>query len=529
MELRAHQREDFERYKDEKIIPLMWECGVGKTITLIRIAYYKYQKGEIDSLLLIAPNGVHYQHFRDIPYYMPEGASYSLICFGGRRGATQFKPQAGNEWLCVVTVNVDTFSTPAKWKPIVEWANSRKTFIALDEASSIKNVKSKRTERILYEFNEIKRKGRVITSSVPKGPCRAVMTGTPVTNGSADVWPIYEFLQPGFFNMNHWTFNNYYGMHTVIHVQAGAGHTRDIQVLLNEDKWNAIKDTASYDMARYLFGVSEDTFNTVHAQEFYQGPYKHADELKAKIDPVTSFRRLDECNDMPEQTFIKRLLTMDTAVQNAYNDMKKHLITEYEGKTAEAANKITALIRLQQITSGFISTKTYEADEEGDLLPNEITWLGKTNAKLERLYADVEESAKPLIIITRFTAEASRIYDDLKNKYKTCLMTGWKREGTIEGFQNGAYEIMVANIKVVSKGFNLQNAHVMLFYSNTFSLEDRIQSEGRIWRMGQQEKCVYIDYEYDSTVDAVIVSALRNKRGLLDFIMDKPLERLIGD
>jgi hypothetical protein len=129
------------------------------------------------------------------------------------------------------------------------------------------------------------------------------------------------------------------------------------------------------------------------------------------------------------------------------------------------------MIRLQRITSGFLCSKSTEFDEEGDLLPNKITWLGKTNTKLERLYTDLEECAKPARILTRFTAEASRIYEDLKGKYQTCPMTGWLTEGTIEVFK-------------------LQNAHVVLDYSNTFSLENRIQSSGRIWRLGQKNKCL---------------------------------------
>jgi SNF2 family DNA or RNA helicase len=155
---------------------------------------------------------------------------------------------------------------------------------------------------------------------------------------------------------------------------------------------------------------------------------------------------------------------------------------------------------------------------EEDVLPDEIKWIGSTNPKLEALYRDVAEVERPVIIITRFTAEAARIFDDLSKQYHCCLMTGWKRVGTIEEFQQGKYDVMVANSSVVARGFNLQNSHTILFYTNTFSLETRLQSEGRIFRIGQTHPCDYIDYTYEDTVDEKIVGALSMKRNLLDYI-----------
>jgi SNF2 family DNA or RNA helicase len=106
-------------------------------------------------------------------------------------------------------------------------------------------------------------------------------------------------------------------------------------------------------------------------------------------------------------------------------------------------------------------------------------------------------------------------------------MTGWKRVGTIEEFKDGKYDVMVANSAVIGRGFNLQNSHVIQFYSNTFSLETRLQAEGRIFRLGQQYPCEYIDYCYPGTVDEKITAALKMKRNLLDYIRGADMKDVI--
>jgi superfamily II DNA or RNA helicase len=541
-ELFQHQKTDFERYKDETAIALFHEMGCGKTATILRIAGYKFKKGDIDALLVIAPNDVHCQWGHEqIPLWLD--CPYDIQCLFGRGGAKQAYPfDNDTEFLQVVCVNIDTFSTPQKWKDIVEWANSRKTFIVLDEATVIKNVSAQRTQRVLYQFNDVIMRKKTILASKPKSVARAILTGTPVTNGPFDLWAMCEFLQPNYFNRNWYSFQAHFGMFTTI-----MANDRVVKIPLTEEWWHVIKGMVSFYEANEVTGCSEDTFNTVHSQSKYEGPYKHADELRELIKPIASFKLLKDCIDMPPQNFICKELTMNDALDKCYNDMVTELIAEYEGHVATAKSKLTVLIRLQQITSGFICDKTFGQDDDTDIenddddrirrlygltddediLPNEIQWIGSSNPKLDMLYRDLDELAKPAIVITRFTAEADRIFTDLQGKYRTCLMTGWKRVGTIEEFKDGKFDVMVANSSVIARGFNLQNSHAMLFYSNTFSLETRLQAEGRIFRIGQTEPCEYIDYTYTETVDEKIVFALKMKRNLLDFIRSVEVKELV--
>jgi len=541
--LYEHQQEAVEYFDTKTEIALFFEMGVGKSATVLAIAANKFKRKEIDALLIVAPNDVHVQwHKEQLPLWL--GVPYESQCLFGRGGARQ--PYAFDddpEILQVVCINIDTFSTPQKWKDITDWANSKQTFIVLDEATVIKNVNAQRTQRMLYEFNKTLRKGKSIIASQSNSVARAILTGTPVTNGAMDLWAMMEFLKPNFFNRNWYSFQSYFGMFT--RMQVG---DREINVPLTEEWWEGIKKCTTYGEAHAICGCSEDTFNVVHSQDSYQGPYKHADELKELIKPVSRFKLLVDCVDMPPQIYNTSNIEMSTDQRSCYDSMVKEFIAEYDGHSMTALNKLSVMIRLQQISSGFIYDNSKLIDEDGevdttdeflrmwnsvgedyDVTPDDpIRWIGTSNPKLEALYRDVEELAKPIIIITRFTAEAARIYNDLNGKHSCCLITGWKRVGTIEEFKEGKYRVMVANIAAIARGFNLQNSHVMCFYSNTFSLELRLQAEGRIFRLGQESTCQYRDYSNNDSVDEKIVSALLLKRNLLDYIRKADPKELVA-
>lgn len=539
-----HQAEAVERFRDTEEAALFFEMGCGKSVTLLRIAEAKYNKGEIDSLLVVAPNDVHRQWFDELVSGVdPDGtgAVYREVmcpveaqCVGGRTGQPELYPFTEPDALHVVTVNVDTFSTPKKWEGLVSWARGCKCMLALDEATAIKNPLAKRSQRLLYSFNEVRRRGRYIVSSekLPGTRHRAVLTGTPVTNGPTDVWAVMEFLRPGYFGMNYYTFRQYYCMFTRLTVGTPAGMTREVDVPLSEDTWRRIRGCRSYREASAALGCSEDTYLTVQRQDKYHGPYKHADELRERLGPVSVFRRLTECRDMPERIYRTRRVRMSPEQERAYNDMKRSCAAAAGGVEMTAASRLTVGVRLQQISSGFITGRkiqspvwddwdpdSWDWETDGrDLSPDEVVWLGDTCPRLEALAEDITQCDAPVLVLTRYSAEAARIYDMCRAAgYRTGLFTGWKIEGGIEAFRAGELDVLVANSYKISRGFNLQASHVTLFYSNTFSLETREQAEFRTFRMGQKRPCLYVDYSC-SPMDETVIQALRSKKGLLEYI-----------
>lgn len=546
VKLFEHQKLARNKFKDLDEIALFFEMGCGKSVTSLSIMIDKYKSGKIDSLLIVAPNDVHKQWFDDL---CNEDALLSKILeqehvpctgqiIGGRGGQKQFYDFEDDDKLHIVCVNIDTFSQPHKWEVIVDWVNKNKTAIIIDEATSIKNPNSKRSQRMLYEFNDVMKKRNTVLFSgkKPNTSVRCVLTGTPVSNGPMDLWSIMEFIKPNYFGRNYYSFMNYYGMHTKLKLDTG----QQISVLLTEKTWQGIKGCKDYSEAFNTFGCSEDTYMTVMHQDHYIGPYKHADELKQLLEPVAVFAKLTDCVDMPPVHYITKEVPLSDAQKACYNDMKHDLLATYNDNVATAKNKLVVTLRLQQIASGFIMGhkeidpedldlpcwSDVEAADEYDVTPDEVIWLGDTNPKLEQLKRDVAELDKPLLILTRFSAEAAKIYDLLKDDYSCMLFTGWKTTGSIEKFKAGEFQIMVANTTKIARGFNLQVAHTTIYYSNTFSMELRQQSEFRTFRMGQKYPCTYIDY-VSCEVDKTIADALRLKKGLLEYIRDKNIEEVV--
>ena len=546
VKLFEHQKLARNKFKDLDEIALFFEMGCGKSVTSLSIMIDKYKEGKIDSLLIVAPNDVHKQWFDDLcndnallsQILEQENVPCTGQIIGGRGGQKQFYDFDDDGKLHIVCVNIDTFSQPHKWEVIVDWVNKNKTAIIIDEATSIKNPNSKRSQRMLYEFNDVMKKRNTILFSgkKPNTSVRCVLTGTPVSNGPMDLWSIMEFIKPNYFGRNYYSFMNYYGMHTKLKLDTG----QQISVLLTEKTWQGIKGCKDYTEAFNTFGCSEDTYMTVVHQDHYIGPYKHADELKQLLEPVAVFAKLTDCVDMPPVHYITKEVPLSDAQKACYNDMKHDLLATYDDNVATAKNKLVVTLRLQQIASGFIMGhkevnpedlelpcwSDVESADEYDVTPDEVIWLGDTNPKLEQLKRDVAELDKPLLILTRFSAEAAKIYDLLKDDYSCMLFTGWKTTGSIEKFKAGEFQIMVANTTKIARGFNLQIAHTTIYYSNTFSMELRQQSEFRTFRMGQKYPCTYIDY-VSCEVDKTIADALRLKKGLLEYIRDKSIEEVV--
>lgn len=519
-----HQEIALQRYEKASAIPLFFDPGTGKTRTSLLIAEAKFRAGEIDAVLVIAPNGVHKQWAtEEIPKWMADVDT----TVQWRKNKKLFFVEGK---LNIVCTNIEQFSTKTRYLDYVEWATAHKTFIILDEATRIKNPKAIRSQRLLYEFNAITRRGKTILSSTPKTVARAILTGTPVTNGPFDVWSMFEFLQPGYFGINWYGFQNKYGMFHAIQVNG-----RVIRILINEEAWNSIKACDTFEMANALYGVSLGTYDTIKNQDHYEGPFRNVAQLRDKMLEIAMFVRIEDCIDMPERTYNRKLLDMSAEQARVYHELETYFITTYKQEKVEAKSKLTAYIRLQQIASGFVSSEQIPENEIEDPPPNKITWFDDT-PKLDQMLVDVEEvvgstdnPTGQVIIVCHFSAEAERIYDTLSNAgYNCCLQTGWKKVGSLEGFKQGKYPILVANIRVISMGFNLQEkCHHMIFYSNTFSLEDRIQVEARIYRAGQRNTCVYLDYVMKDTIDMKVYAALKQKKALSDYIRDTSVEDML--
>jgi len=101
-----------------------------------------------------------------------------------------------------------------------------------------------------------------------------------------------------------------------------------------------------------------------------------------------------------------------------------------------------------------------------------------------------------------------------------------EREQAVENFQNadGELRFFVGNPRTGGYGLPLTAASVVVYFSNSFDLEVRLQSEDRAHRIGQTKNVTYIDLISPKTVDEKIVQALRAKIDIANQVMGEELK-----
>jgi SNF2 family DNA or RNA helicase len=73
-------------------------------------------------------------------------------------------------------------------------------------------------------------------------------------------------------------------------------------------------------------------------------------------------------------------------------------------------------------------------------------------------------------------------------------------------------------------GITLTQANTVIYYSNGYDLEKRLQSEDRAHRIGQKKSVTYVDLIAEDTVDEKIVEALRKKIDIASQVMGEELK-----
>jgi SNF2 family DNA or RNA helicase len=296
---------------------------------------------------------------------------------------------------------------------------------------------------------------------------RLLLTGTVITNKAIDVFSQYKFLNPSIFGQSFYVFRNRYfdmvgyGQHTPV-----------------------LKKSMEQDLMKRLHSVA---FRATKA----------------------------ECLDLPETTDIVRYVEMESAAMKIYRDLVRDSYAELGKGEVTATNILTRLLRLSQITGGFIG-----GDEGG---PVQRVSTAKQEA-LEDIIEDVLQSGKKLVIMARFIPEINAICRMLEKKEirYSILMGGVKdREEQVSAFQNDPeVQVFVGQIATAGLGVTLTAASTMVFYSLDYSMSNFEQAKARIHRVGQKENCAYLYLTAKGTVDEKVLKALRNKADLARMLVD---------
>ena len=154
------------------------------------------------------------------------------------------------------------------------------------------------------------------------------------------------------------------------------------------------------------------------------------------------------------------------------------------------------------------------------------------NNPLEALKDILSDIDSKVIIWARFRADISLIESmlgELAVSYHGGISND-QRASSVERFQNDPkVRYFIGQPQSGGIGLTLTAADYAIYYSNSFDLETRLQSEDRCHRIGTKNNITYIDIEAPKTIDTKIIKALRDKKSLADIVTKDPISMFLSD
>jgi len=228
-------------------------------------------------------------------------------------------------------------------------------------------------------------------------------------------------------------------------------------------------------------------------------------EMMDRIASFSSVVRKRDVLDLPPRTFNVIDVHLSAGEKKAYKEMVDHLIAVIEEKQISAYNAAVKGMKLRQITAGFLINEEGEVKDFGN---------SKMNVLLDLLEQIGDEQ---VIIWTQFIHEAKLIALKLQKLNKTYgMMIGEikhkDRDQNIKDFKAGDRQYLIAHPATMAHGFTLTNCTYAVYYSLSYSHEEHLQSQDRIYRRGTSKPCSYYYLLAPGTIDKVIYACLRDKR-----------------
>ena len=445
-----HQRNALNESAEKVQWAYFMEMGTGKTkVTIDNMSYLFFQR-KINAALIIAPKSVYTIWETEIETHMPDVLKKSIFKWNIDKPKDYYKL---NEFqhLRIFLINVEALSTKRGFEACVDFLTKNKlNFVALDESTTIKNKSAKRTKNIL---------GLRKLSHV-----RRILTGSPITKSPLDLFTQCQFLSPELLGFSSYlAFRNRYAEMTDIPVGSG----RFISV------------------PKY---------------------YKRLEELEIKLKQFATRIRKDQCLDLKPKVRSKRYIELEGESKKIYDRLRTSALAIVEDSTISFSNKLTEIIKLHQVCNGF--TK----DDDGRMLPLH-------DQKIKALHEIIEESDGKIIIWANYLWNIHEIIHSLKSKYGEESVVSIfgevnvkDRKKAVESFQNDSnVRFFVGNPTTGGFGLTLTACNTVVYYSNNYNLEVRMQSEDRAHRMGQTGTVVYVDIVAKNTLDEAIMKSLINK------------------
>jgi SNF2 family DNA or RNA helicase len=453
-----HQRKALKDSWSAEYYALFMEMGTGKSkVTVDNIAIL-YEAGKLNAALIIAPKGVYDNWAKgEIPTHLPDRIARHVMRWSPLK-TQKYEHELTSfilnkdRLLKIFVMNVEAFSTPRGFEAARAFLfQNPENMVVVDESTTIKNRKAQRTANI--------------TKLRDMAKYRRILTGSPITKSPMDLFSQCELL-----NEKCLGFNSYFAY-----------------------------------QSRYA-NVQKRTMGHRSFQQIVG--YRRLDELSEKLDRFSNRTLKQDCLDLPEKVYIKRFVELTPEQERVYNQMKKLALAKLEtGELATTASVLTQIMRLQQICCGHFQP------DDGDIRVLK-------NNRMNELMELAEEVQGKAIIWATYTHDILHIAKALREQFGEDAVATYyggtaqdDRQDIVNRFQDRTdpLRFFVGQPRTGGYGITLTAANTVIYYSNSYDLEIRLQSEDRAHRIGQTNKVTYIDLVTPDTIDERILAALRNK------------------
>jgi len=474
-----HQLKAFVSSKDAIAYGLFFEQGCGKTKVTIDTATYLFLEKKIDTLIVIAPNGVHKNWVtKELPEHC--NVDYIDFCWEGKENKTtkvRLKEMEESKLLKVYSFNIECFVSKTKQQMLLDLLSKNKCLMVIDESQGIKNPSAIRTKFLL--------------EAGKKGKYKRILSGTPITKGMEDIYSQLYFLDPNILGLH-----NFY-----------AFKSRYCQIVKRQNP----------------FAKADSKVRTF---EKIVG-YERVDELQEKIKNY-SYRVLKaDCLDLPPKVYQQERFVLTDEQIALINQIRQEGLALIRNRnqldTITVSNILGKLTKIQQIASGFVIDT--ENNVTIDLMPAD------KNPRLIRLIEILDRINGKVIIWARFTKDVDNIMKllgDQAVRYDGKVDTEQKEEAKVRFQKDDKIKYFVAK---PIKGLTLTEATTAIYYTNDFDLEKRLQSEDRNHRIGSKEvaekygvdSILYIDLIAEgSIIDDRILKSYKSKKSIADLVLEDP-------
>lgn len=479
-----------EAHGDE-FFALLMEQGTGKTWCALAQIERLYAAGKLDAALVIAPNGVHTNWIRtEIPTHLGDA---NVVA---RRWTPNTSKRAAAEMeevfatgkvapLRIFAISIDAVATARGFAFAKRFVRSAAgCAIIVDESQRIKNPKAARS--------------KAVHKLAPLAQYRYILSGTPVTNNPADAFSQFEFLGSG-----------------VLGTTSYRAFVAEYTQLVSDD---------SPMMRRLVQKNPRAAWSQIPERDDAGMPiYRNLDKLQRLIGRHSYRVTKDACLGLPPKVFQRVFFEMTPTQARHYRMMDQEQRAVIEDIEATYTQRIAAMAKLQEITSGYLKTPeglaTFLSTSENPRL-----------AALMEVLEDIPED-ESIIVWAQFRPELTMLAMHLRKQYGHAAVVEYHggvsdagREEARERFQARDARIFVANPDVAGTGLTLHAASRVVYFSCRYNLETRLQSEDRAHRKGQTRTVIYTDIVGEGTIDEDIAANLQAKTLVARRVLPPPAE-----